>query len=82
MVHFHTKQPNFGIVREASEFDISGILCGHLVYLVSIWYVLWPFGIFCGPYCVVIWYIFSTFEMRRPEKEIGEQQDWQTCVQL
>jgi hypothetical protein len=25
-----------------------GIFCGHLVYVVAIWYILWPFGIFCG----------------------------------
>jgi hypothetical protein len=25
-----------------------GIFCGHLVYFVVIWYILWSFGIFCG----------------------------------
>jgi hypothetical protein len=24
------------------------IFCGHLVYFVVIWYILWSFGIFCG----------------------------------
>jgi hypothetical protein len=24
---------------------LFGIFCGHLVYFVAIWYILWPFGI-------------------------------------
>jgi hypothetical protein len=40
-----------------------GIFCGHLVYFVVIWYILWSFGIFCGHlvYFVVIWYILWSF---------------------
>jgi hypothetical protein len=30
---------------------------------MAIWYILWPFGIFCG-----IWYIFPRFGMFRQEK--------------
>jgi hypothetical protein len=35
-----------------------GIFCGHLVYFVAIWYILWPFDIF-----VAIWYIVLPFGM-------------------
>jgi hypothetical protein len=24
------------------------IFYGHLVYFMAVWYILWPFGIFCG----------------------------------
>jgi hypothetical protein len=34
-----------------------------LVYFIAIWYILWPFGIFCGHlvYFVAIWYILWPF---------------------
>jgi hypothetical protein len=27
---------------------IYGIFCGHVVYFVAIWYILWQLGIFEG----------------------------------
>jgi hypothetical protein len=44
-----------------------GILCGHLVYSVAIWYTLWPFGILCGHsvYIITIWYVLPVFVARR-----------------
>jgi hypothetical protein len=35
----------------------------HSVYFTAIWYILWPFGIFCGNlvYFVAIWYILWPF---------------------
>jgi hypothetical protein len=40
-----------------------GILCGHLVFSVVIWYSLWSFGILCGHFVffVVIWYSLWSF---------------------
>jgi hypothetical protein len=37
------------------------IFCGHLVYFMVIWYILWPFGIFYGylVYFVAIWSRFG-----------------------
>jgi hypothetical protein len=34
-----------------------------LVYFVAVWYILWPFGIFCGhlAYFVAIWNILWPF---------------------
>jgi hypothetical protein len=39
-------------------------------YVFAIWYILWPFGIFCGllVYFVVIWYIFHHFGKLYQEK--------------
>jgi hypothetical protein len=28
--------------------DDAGIFYGHLVNFAAIWYILWPFGQFCG----------------------------------
>jgi hypothetical protein len=25
-----------------------GLFCGHLVFIVVIWYILWSYGIVCG----------------------------------
>jgi hypothetical protein len=40
-----------------------GIFYGHLVYIVAIWYILWPFGTYCGHlvYFVAIWNILWPF---------------------
>jgi hypothetical protein len=50
------------------------ICCGHLVFDVAIWYMLWPFGICCGHLVYVVaiwyilWYIFPRFGMLYKEK--------------
>jgi hypothetical protein len=38
-----------------------GICCGHLVYVVVIWYMLWPFGICCGHFGMFlqVWSVVS-----------------------
>jgi hypothetical protein len=52
---------------------------GHLVYFVDIWYILWPFGTFCGQLVYVVairyfygymylWYIFYRFGILYQEK--------------
>jgi hypothetical protein len=41
-----------------------------LVYFMAIWYIVWPFGIFCGHsvYFMVTWYVFPRFGMLYHEK--------------
>jgi hypothetical protein len=50
-----------GQISEDLAMEDVGILYGHLVYFVTIWYILWPFGIFCGQfeYFMAIRIIFS-----------------------
>jgi hypothetical protein len=44
----HTKNPNLCIFLERLGMKNIGLCCGHLAYFVAIWYIVWPFGIFCG----------------------------------
>jgi hypothetical protein len=55
MVHFQTKNPNSG--KFLAMTDV-GILYGHLVYFMPIWYITY----------MVIRYIFSRFGMWYHEK--------------
>jgi hypothetical protein len=41
---------------EGLIMENNGIFYGHLEYVTTIWYILWPFGNF-----VVKWYIFHSF---------------------
>jgi hypothetical protein len=63
MAYFQTKKLQFGEILEGLAIEDVGIFCGHLVYFVAIWYILWPFGIFYGylVYFMVIWYILWLF---------------------
>jgi hypothetical protein len=56
MVHFQTKNPNLGKFRKVLWWEM-------LVYLMSIWYILCPFGIFYVylVYFMSIWYILWPF---------------------
>jgi hypothetical protein len=36
----------------------AGIFYGHLVYVTAISYILWPFGIFCGHFGVILQFWF------------------------
>jgi hypothetical protein len=56
MVCFQTKNPNFGKFCRVLQWKI-------LVYFMTIWSILRPFGIFYGHlvYFAVIWYIFPVF---------------------
>jgi hypothetical protein len=60
------------ILRPFSLFYVHpfGILWGHLLYFVVIWYILHPFGILCGHlvYFMVIKFIFSCFGMLYQDK--------------
>jgi hypothetical protein len=51
--------------------EVVGISYGiSLVYFAAIWYILWPFGTFCGHcvYFMVVWYVFPRFGMLSQEK--------------
>jgi hypothetical protein len=52
MVYFHTENPYLGKLWIALEWNM-------LVYFISIWNILRPFGIFCAhlEYFTPIWYI-------------------------
>jgi hypothetical protein len=77
-VYIAYQKSQFGFILEGLGLKNVGIFYGHLGYFMVIWYVLWPFGIFCGylvflwlfgifcgylVFFVVIWYIFSSFGM-------------------
>jgi hypothetical protein len=53
MVCFQTKNPDLGKNFRALERQM-------LLYVMAIWNILWPLGIFYGhlAHCVFIWYIF------------------------
>jgi hypothetical protein len=53
MGYFYAKNPNLGKFWRALEWKM-------FVYLMFIWNILWPFGIFYGHFgnVVIIWYIF------------------------
>jgi hypothetical protein len=62
-VCFQTKNTNLGKFWRAMQWKM-------LVYFMAIWYILWPFGIFCVHfvYFMVIWYIFPRFGTLYQEK--------------
>jgi hypothetical protein len=55
MVYFPTKIPNFGNFLKAWEWNIFGILCGHLFHFQAIWYIFGPFVMVLPSF----WYIES-----------------------
>jgi hypothetical protein len=52
MVYFPTKKSQFGKLLEGLAMEDSGIFCGHLVYFMVIWYILWPLSTF-----LPFWYV-------------------------
>jgi hypothetical protein len=53
MVHmFSNQKSQFGKIFEGLEMEVVGIICdlwsiyGHFEYFMTIWYILWLFGIF------------------------------------
>jgi hypothetical protein len=55
MVYYSDEKIPIWFIHLATED--GGIFHGHLVYFATIWYFIWPFGIFCGR-----WFgIFSPF---------------------
>jgi hypothetical protein len=65
---FQTQKSKFEKILEGLAIVDAGILHGHMVYFMAIWFILWPFGIFYG-YLV---YSFP-FWCSVPRKI------WQTC---
>jgi hypothetical protein len=49
MVYFQTKNPNLGKFWKVLQWKMYiGIFYGRSVYFTAKWYILWPFGTFCG----------------------------------
>jgi hypothetical protein len=66
MAYFQTKNPNLGKFWSDLQFKmLVYVIHSHLVYFMTIWYILWPFGLFCGHlvYFVAIWYILWPFDI-------------------
>jgi hypothetical protein len=45
VARWHIFKPKFTILEDLKMEDV-GIFCDHLVYCTSIWYILWPSGVF------------------------------------
>jgi hypothetical protein len=71
MVCFQTKNPDLGKFWRALEWKM-------LVYFMTIWNILWPFGIIFGRLVkfVAIWYIFPILVCLAQEKPGNPGQDW------
>jgi hypothetical protein len=69
MVNLHTKNPNLGLFLSDLEWKMLvyfisfAIYYCHLVNVLAIWYILWPFGTFYGHlvHFMAIWYILWSF---------------------
>jgi hypothetical protein len=62
MVYFQTKNTNLGKFRKVFQLKML-VYYDHFVYFTVKWYMLWPFGTFCGHLV-----IFSHFGMLYREK--------------
>jgi hypothetical protein len=49
----------FGQILERLPMKLVENFYGHSVYFTTIWYILWPFGIFCGYFGTFFpfWYV-------------------------
>jgi hypothetical protein len=64
MAYFQTENPDLGKFLTVLQWKIFVYYMSvHLVYLMVIWYILWPFDIF-----MVIWRSFRRFGMLYEEK--------------
>jgi hypothetical protein len=63
MAHFQSKNPNSGKFWRFLQWKI-------LLYFMAIWFILLPFGIFCGHFGIVYGYLanFSRFGMLHQER--------------
>jgi hypothetical protein len=63
MAYLHSKNPKFGLFWKALKCEFLlyinsfGVVNGHLISIMGIWFVLWLFGIFYD-YLVFLW-LFS-----------------------
>jgi hypothetical protein len=94
MAFFHTKNTNLGKFCRALQWKMLIYFYGLLVYVTTIWYILWPFGIpilwyfgiFSGQlvYFVAIWYVFFPLWYVVPRKiwqpiAVGANEE-QSCI--
>jgi hypothetical protein len=63
MVYFNTKKSQFWYILDGLVMEKFGVCHGHLIFSVSCWYILRPFGIFCGQFAH-----FSHFGLSHQEK--------------
>jgi hypothetical protein len=71
MVYFQTKNPNLGKLWRVLKWNMSVYyVCGHSVYFMVIWCILWSFSICCGHFLhfMAIWHIFPRVSMLYQEK--------------
>jgi hypothetical protein len=70
MVYFQNKNPNLGKFWRILQWKMSIHFMPICSLLTTIWYILWPCGIFCGHcvYFMVIWNNFPRFGMLYQEK--------------
>jgi hypothetical protein len=40
------QKSKFGLILEGLGIETVGIFCGLFEYIMAIWYMFWPFGIF------------------------------------
>jgi hypothetical protein len=60
---FSKQKSQFGKILECLAMKEVAKFYGHLVYFTAIWFMLWPFRIFCGHFG-----IFFRFGMLYQEK--------------
>jgi hypothetical protein len=60
---FSYQKCRFGYILECLGMENVEIHYGHLEYFTDIWYILWPFEIFCGHFVY-----FSPFGMFYQDK--------------
>jgi hypothetical protein len=78
MVYFQTKKTNLGEFWRALEWNI-------LVYFITIWYILWQFGIhtlWSFVNVVIIWYIFQHFGILCEGKSGNHADEWHSLYLL
>jgi hypothetical protein len=71
MIYFRTKNSNLDRFWRVLQWKIVYVMAIWYMYFTTIWYILWPIGIFYGPlvyfmaiwytYMLVIWYIFPVW---------------------
>jgi hypothetical protein len=60
---FSNQKSQFGQILEGLAMENVSLFCGHFINFPAIWYILWPFGKFCGHL-----YIFPRFGILHREK--------------
>jgi hypothetical protein len=53
MIQFQTKIPIL-LIFEGLALEYGGIFYGHFIYFTAKWYILLPFGAFCGHLVILL----------------------------